>query len=424
MDSTKSHESRMLRISPDEYPHRLEALQASVRQAGLDLFIVSALDSIYYLTGAGFEPLERPFFLLIRPQHVPILLVPKLDHEHMKKARNIKDKEQDIQTYWEYPSPPGRGWPERLHELIGSAKQIGVEPTLPQEIAAKLKGTTHRVEALVERLRLIKSDTEIAMIRRAAHYADFGVKCLLAASYRGATVAEGFAQTRVVTLRIIREVDDWDYFTTKVLMATWPAPCSAEPHSAPDLCDRLKKGPHVALVLTRVNGYAAECERTYFTVPPSPEIRKAFEAMRQARRIAFDKVRPGVACNELDCAVNNFLQQEGYSGEEVRLHRTGHGFGLGNHEAPWVAEGSPDILAENMVISIEPGIYLKGIGGLRHSDTVLVTKDGCELLTHLPTDIGSLMETGWKPFQRIKGWFVRRAFKLDRKARVSAQPFV
>ena len=138
--------------------------------------------------------------------------------------------------------------------------------------------------------------------------------------------------------------------------------------------------------------------------------------MSEARRIAFDKVRPGVPCSELDCAVNDFLRQEGYSGEEVRLHRTGHGFGLGNHEAPWVAEGSTDTLAENMVISIEPGIYLRGIGGLRHSDTVLVTKDGCELLTHCPTDIDTLTIKGWKPFVRLKGRWVRRALQISRKA--------
>ena len=204
----------MLRISAGEYRRRLESLQASVTEAGLDLFIVSAFDSIYYLTGAGFEPLERPFFLLIRPQHAPILLVPKLDHEHMKKACNIR--KQDIQTYWEYPSPPGRGWPERLHELIGNAKQIGVEPTLRQEIAAELKGYAHRIEPLVERFAPDKNPrTEIAMIRRSAGYADFGVECLLATSYYGATVAEGFAQTRVVTLRSIQEIDDWDPLTTK-----------------------------------------------------------------------------------------------------------------------------------------------------------------------------------------------------------------
>ncbi|MDA2925597.1 M24 family metallopeptidase, partial [Acidobacteria bacterium AH-259-L09] len=276
----------------------------------------------------------------------------------MKEAHNIR--EQDIRTYWEYPASSGRGWPDRLHELIGDAKEIGVEPTLPQEIASELKDYTLRMQALVERLRLIKSDTEVALIRRAARYADLGVGCLLAASYYGATVAEGFAQTRGVTLRIIREVDDWEPLATKVTMATWTAPRSAQPHSVPDLRDRLKGGSHVALVLTRVNGYAAESERTYFTAPPSPEVRKAFEAMRQAHRIASKKVRPGISCSELDGAVNDFLQQEGYEGEAVRLHRTGHGIGLGNHEAPWLAKGSSDVLADNMVISIEPGIYLEG----------------------------------------------------------------
>ena len=239
----------MLKISSAEYLRRLESLEASVAEAGLDLFIVSAFDSLYYLTGAGFEPLERPFFLLIRPRQAPILLVPKLEHEHMKKADSIA--EQDIRIYWEYPAPPGRGWPDAIHQLIGKAKEIGVEPTLPQEIAEELKGYTIRAEPLVERLRLIKSETEIGLIRRAARYADLGVQRLLAASYSGATVAEGFAETRLVTSRIIREVDDWEPLTTKVVMATWAAPRSAMPHSVPDLNDRLHEGPHVALVLSR-----------------------------------------------------------------------------------------------------------------------------------------------------------------------------
>ena len=126
MHGAKPHESQMLRISNDEYRSRLKSLQASVAEAGLDLFIVSALESIYYLTGAGFEPLERPFFLLIRPRQAPILLVPKLEQEHMKKAHNIV--KQDIRTYWDYPAPQGCGWPDKLHELIGDAKEIGSSP--------------------------------------------------------------------------------------------------------------------------------------------------------------------------------------------------------------------------------------------------------------------------------------------------------
>ena len=412
------NDRQILRISSEEYRGRLESLQANVAEAGLDVFIVSAFDSLYYLTGTGFEPLERPFFLLIRPRQAPILLVPKLEHEHMKKACNFT--EQDIRTYWEYPAPPGRGWPDAVHHLIGKAKEIGVEPTLPQEIAAELKGYTIRVLPLVERLRLIKSDTEIALIRRAARYADLGVRSLLAASYSGATVAEGFAQTRLVTSRIIREVDDWDPVTTKVVMATWAAPRSAMPHSIPDLNDRLRQGPHVALVLTRVNGYAAESERTYFTAPPSGEVRKAFDAMTEARRIAFGMIRPGIPCSEVDAAVNDYLRNEGYSSEDRRLHRTGHGIGLGNHEAPWIAEGSEDRLAENMVISVEPGIYLQGVGGVRHSDTVLVTKDGHEILTRFPVARSSLVIGGWKPFTRIKGKLVRWRLGLTAKAAMSS----
>ena len=110
------------------------------------------------------------------------------------------------------------------------------------------------------------------MIRRAARYADRGVEELLAASYRGATVAEGFARTGALTRAIIREVDDWEPLTTRVLMATWAAPRSAQPHSVPDLNDRLRDGPHVALAVLRVNGYAAESERTYFTATPIPEM--------------------------------------------------------------------------------------------------------------------------------------------------------
>jgi Xaa-Pro aminopeptidase len=407
----------MLRISPEEYRSRLEALQVAVRQARLDLFIVSAFDSIYYLTGAGFEPLERPFFLLVRPDQPPVLLVPKLDEEHMRKAHGISP--ENIRTYWDYPALAGRSWPNRLCVEIGSAGQIGVEPTLRQEIADRLQGSSVRVEPLVERLRLIKSLAEIAMIRRAAKYADFGVQRLLAASYFGSTAAEGFAETRTVTSRIIRDVDDWEPLTTRVIMATWAAPKSAMPHSIPDLNDRLKDGPHVALVLTRVNGYAAESERTYFTAKPSGEAKKAFAAMMEARRIVFERIRPGVPCGELDAKVNEFQRTEGYGSEDRRLHRTGHGFGLGNHEGPFLAAGSEDRLAENMVISVEPGIYLRGVGGFRHSDTVLVTRGGFELLTRLPTDIESLTIRGWKLVARMKGFFVRWSLRLAQKVRMA-----
>ena len=90
------------------------------------------------------------------------------------------------------------------------------------------------------------------------------------------------------------------------------------------------------------------------------------------------------------------------------MHRTGHGFGLGNHEGPWVAEGSQEILQEAMLISIEPGIYLPGAGGVRHSDTYLVTRGGFEALTKYPTELEQLTVNAYKPLKRILGAITRR----------------
>ncbi len=149
-------------------------------------------------------------------------------------------------------------------------------------------------------------------------------------------------------------------------------------------------------------------------------MRRAFRAMNEARQLAFRMIRPGVSCGELDATVNEFLRTEGFEGEPCRLHRLGHGIGLGNHEAPWIAEGSGDVLAEGMVISVEPGIYLpdgdKPVGGYRHSDTVLVTADGCERLTRFPDDSDALTIRGWRPWARLHGAILRVFMRLDRKA--------
>ncbi len=407
----------MLRISQEEYRRRLERLEIAVAEADLEVFLVTSFDSIYYLTGKGFEPLERPFFLVVYPRGVraPTLLVPKLDAEHMEAARGNVAGIQ-IRSYWEDHAPDGRRWIDGLRTILGGARRVGIEPSLRRDIADELRDLSVDVAPLVERLRLVKSPDEVAMIRRAAHYADRGVEELLAAAYRGASVAEGFARTGALSRAIIRQVADWENLTTSVLLATWAAPWSAQPHSIPDLNHRLREGPHVALSFLRVNGYAAESERTFFTARPSPESRRAFRAMEEARALAFRMIRPGVACGELDAAVNGFLRAEGYAGDDCRLHRTGHGIGLGNHEAPWVAEGSADLLAENMVISVEPGIYEQGQGGFRHSDTVLVARDGPECLTRCRSDIESLTIRGWRLMTRFKGRLIRRALGLKEKA--------
>ena len=247
--------------------------------------LLTSFDSIYYLTGAGFEPLERPFFLIVLPRgkSEPALLVPRLDAEHMRKAGLESDHAMPTGSYPRLGEGGGRmapGCSERIGRHSGSSRRCG--GTSPRELAI------FRSDALplVERLRLVKSPGEVAMIRQAAALRRPGRRAAPGCVVPGSSRGGGFARPGPSAREIIREVEDWEILTTRVLMATWAAPRSAQPHSIPALGRPAPSGPHVALALLRVNGYAAESERTYFTVKPTPEMRRAFRAMLEARKIA------------------------------------------------------------------------------------------------------------------------------------------
>ena len=137
-----------------------------------------------------------------------------------------------------------------------------------------------------------------------------------------------------------------------------------------------------------MDGYGVELERTFF-LGAVPEPTKApFDAMIAARARAYELARPGANLSDIDRAVRAVIADRGY-GDRI-LHRTGHGFGITGHEAPYVAEGYDRALEPGMLISIEPGIYIPGIGGFRHSDTVLVTDAGCVPLTRAPESLADL----------------------------------
>jgi Xaa-Pro dipeptidase len=302
--------------------------------------------------------------------------------------------------------PAKKGLADRILDFLGAATKIGVEPAMPQEISARLGGARLKVLPLLEDMRLVKSPAEVEMVRQAARYADMCVANVARTAYYGVSNLELFAQARPVQMQVMKD-GEYELLTTSLLTGAWPAPLSAQPHGVPHLGDRLREGPHIALALIRVNGYGAECERTFFTAPPDNALRQAFADMTEARNLSFKLVRPGASCAEIDAAGNGYLRDRGY-GDRL-LHRVGHGFGLNNHEGPWLSGGSTDVLAENMIISIEPGIYLPGVGGVRHSDTVLVTRDGYEVLNRYPTDIDTAIVKGYKAGKRLQGWIMRKA---------------
>jgi len=163
-------------MTNSEFAERLARLQTAVGTSGFDAFIVSAEESIYYLTGVSYRPLERPFFMIVRPSAKPVLLVPALEQDHLKAAPNVSA----VEHYWDYPSPEGEGWPERLLKIIADSGPVGIEPSMPMEIAETL-APHHPIAAfLVERLRLVKFLAEIAMLRQSASFADQCVQKVIA----------------------------------------------------------------------------------------------------------------------------------------------------------------------------------------------------------------------------------------------------
>ena len=153
--------------------------------------------------------------------------------------------------------------------------------------------------------------------------------------------------------------------------------------------DVLPNGPTVINAVGAIADYNAENERTILTGNYTEQHAELFDLMQQGQQLALDLIKPGVPCAEVDCAVQHFFAKAGMT-EHLR-HRVGHGFGIEPHERPYTSEGSEEVYQPNMIISVEPGLYVEGVGGFRHSDTVLITEDGIEnFTTGTPKDRASL----------------------------------
>jgi len=388
-------------ITADEHVKRINKLQERIQHNKLDAFLVTGEESIYYLTGASYMPFERPFIMVLWPGKAPTLLVPIMEGKHLADKPGIGE----IVTYWDYPSKSGENWFDRLKAILGSSSHIGVEPSMIMEIRDQLEKYKVKTFPLVEELRMIKSPAEIDMLRTASHYSDMGMSKIISDSYYGTTVLETFTHGKTIQTKLIRETD-FQPMASSVLTVALPSPFSGNPHGIPGIDARLHDGPHAAASVMKVNGYTSECERSYFHGEPDDKRKKAFNTMLEAREYAFSIIKDGASCSDIDVAANGFLRDSGYG--EFLLHRTGHGLGQGNHEGPWISEGSEDVLRENMVISVEPGIYMPDTGGFRHSDTVLVTKNGYECLTKYPADLESLIIKPKKALKGIKGKIIRK----------------
>lgn len=371
--------------SQEELASRLLKMRQKMETENLEYYLVAHTDNVYYLTNFSYIPFERPFFLIVKLDGPLVMILPGLELSHAED-RVIPDV--IYKTYYEYPAPPGEGYADALKETIPSSARIGIESSLSLGLKQMVPGETKVID-LVDEARVVKTDYEIGRIAYASQVCDEGLKKIFELSKPDAMELTFFSDaTRHMMGKVVLEVPGLNLLVSKFLGAVWPKKLSAQPHSVPGLFDTLEEGgPQVTIVTAQADGYSAELERTFFLGSVPKEAITPFEVMEEARALAYELVKPGVRAEDVDRAVLKALQDAGF-GEHI-LHRTGHGFGITGHEPPWIALGSDSVLEKNMVISIEPGLYIQGLGGFRHSDTVLVTENGCQSLTNGPVSVAA-----------------------------------
>ncbi|WP_413532576.1 M24 family metallopeptidase [Empedobacter brevis] len=364
-----------MKISTEEYKNRIQKIKSILAQEDIDTLIVSEEEEIFYLTGLTYKSLERIFLLLITKDKVKFIL-PKMEYPHLKHVSNV----DEILYYWEYPAQSPDRWQDLLLKEIPSGSVVGLSSKSPFEIGNFLLEQQYptKLSHIIEQLRWIKSDKEIELIRHTSKYCDKAVDILNQKAYYGMPEYEVLSIASHIQASLIKE-GEFD-LSSELLIAAWPSRIAFQPHGVPRIDDVLIEGTHISLSFFRINGYAAELERTFFTSDPTNEQKEVFEIMLEARKKSYEILKAGVIAEDIDYASRNFIKEKGL-GDNL-LHRTGHGIGLGNHEGPYLAVGDKTVLEENMIVSIEPGIYIEGVGGFRHSDTVLIKKDGYEILTN------------------------------------------
>ncbi len=370
---------------------RLEGVRDALRSAGLDALLVTHLPNIRYLTGfsgsAGAVVVTDARCLLV------------IDFRYLTAGRALLERRADrvLELHLAEGSLDGS-----LVALLQAeqVRRIGVEAAWmpvsrfnrlaaglsPPEPARRTRSEADPAlvptERLVEQGRLIKDASEVATLREAARRLSAVARQLRDHVRPGRT-----------ELDVAADIDDamrrrgFERPAFETIVAAGPN--GALPHARPS--DRvLRAEDGVVLDFGGVyDGYCVDLTRTVQLGSGTAEFRRMFEAVTEAHAAAVAAVRPGIRASAIDAAARAVLARHGLA--EAFGHGTGHGLGLEVHEEPRIARlvsGAPDAVVEpGMVFTIEPGAYVAGLGGVRIEDDVLVTSDGCDVLTDVPIEL-------------------------------------
>lgn len=346
-----------------DYKKRLSALGKELERSKLDSFFVTSQVNVSYLSGfKGHDSM-----LLLAPDKRFFIT----DSRYIEEAeKTVKGFEIMLVKSSIYDTVKGIAKRARL-------KKMGFESMdLPYGAAHKLKSLLRPaamkgVKGLIKRMRAIKDKDEIRLIKKSAELVKDVFKAVEPSVRPGAS-EESLA--RDIEILFIRNGAKPAF--DPIVAAGHNA---SKPHARPST-SRLSEDDMVMLDIgCSLDGYNSDMTRMTALGKVNKKIRKIFDVVKSAQEAAIKKIRPGARLADIDIAARARIAEEGYG--KYFAHATGHGIGLEVHEDPTISGAAEGAAKEGMVFTVEPAIYLPGVGGVRIEDMVLVTDKGCEILT-------------------------------------------
>jgi Xaa-Pro aminopeptidase len=353
-----------------DFQARRDRLRKTFRKTGIDALLVTDFTNVTYLTGFTGDD----SYVLIRRDGETILSDPRYTTQLGEECPGV-----DLHI-----RPPGNSMPQAVVRVVRASGvgRLGVEGDsmtvgLRDRLAEKLpKVQFTATSGLVESLRLIKDRHEIDRIRRAVFQAE-NAFAALRAKLRPETTEKEAADELEHQFRLFGAKDA--AFPTIVAVG----PRAALPHATPSDRRRMGESGFVLIDWGANEGlYRSDLTRVLVTGRISPKFERIYQVVLEAQARAIAAIRPGVVAHDVDWAARSVIAQAGF-GRRFG-HGLGHGLGLLVHEAPRLAVKNATVLRPGMVVTVEPGVYLPGWGGVRIEDDVLVTRSGHEVLTHVP----------------------------------------
>ena len=353
------------------FARRLERARQLTRDAGgTVLLATSGATNFTYLVGSNYGRSERLIALVLPVEGGPVLIAPSFEVERVRRGSRIDAPVRG----WEEQADPFALVRDAIHESDAAAA-IVVEPKTDYWTAMAIARALPNAKLIdgsgvFEELRLVKSPEEILRMKRAIEITEDSIASTfdrLQPGMRDRDVA-----------KIVGEEHAKRGIEGGGLVQFGPQ--SALPHGG---TIGTKLAPQMIVLIDaggEFQGYTSDITRTrWFGDAPPARFREVYNLVHEAQDAAMAKVRPGVPAQEIDRAARAVITKGGYG--QYFTHRLGHGMGMDGHEPTWMVEGNTKVLEPGYVFSVEPGIYMPGMWGVRIEDDYMCTPDGGELLS-------------------------------------------